>query len=831
MVLNIKSGFLLFILVLCSIILPAQNKRLSGVVKDKQSDEPIPFASVVFKLSKKGVLTDSAGRFSVDFDGVKNTDSITVQSVGYKILTLPVSSFKDSNAVATFKIEVLPPSGEAIVKSKYNRALWFWKKIMANKEKNNRTRWDNYSYEIYNKIEMDLNNVKKEKLQKNLITKPLSFVLSYVDTSEEHVAYLPVYLSETLSDYYYQKAPERIHEVIKATRTNGVENESLIKELGGMYQNVNVYNNFIPVFNKDFISPFNSNGDNYYKFKLADTAYLSGKRLVHFRFSAKRKGENTFEGDCWVNDTSFALQKVTLRPSPDANINFIEGLSIIQEYRLINDSIWFLYKDRFVADIAPIGNGKLGIKGRKTATYEHIKLNDTTTVNDIAKTKKIQQVDLVPNTQDLPDSFWQKNRHEQLDKNEKAVYAVLDTLNKNKTYLFYKNTAEAFMKGTFDVGNLRFGPWYYWVSGNYWEGARFRFDVSTNRGFNKKLFLTGYAAYGTKDGVFKGGGEVKYLFNKDYWTFLSFRYKNDLDNGQVNYDQLGTDNIFATLFRRPGIPFKFQQLEKKELEFYKESPKGFGVGLTLVSKKYDALLNLPGKEWYPQKGVDPFNTFESVLHFRWAHLERNLITNFHRISLGSLYPILDLKYTKGWTKVLNSNYDYHKVDFSITHLFKISPYGEVHYNFFAGKVIGTLPYQMLDILPGNEVYYYSQFSFNLMQRFEYLTDQYAGFNVEHNFGPGIFKYIPITRKMKFRQFWSAKGIVGSLSDANKQMNFVGNYPYRSLDNKPYIELGTGVDNIFKFFRVDFVWRVASPPPINGELRDKFGIFASFRFQF
>ena len=188
MVLNIKSGFLLFILVLCSIILPAQNKRLSGVVKDKQSDEPIPFASVVFKLSKKGVLTDSAGRFSVDFDGVKNTDSITVQSVGYKILTLPVSSFKDSNAVATFKIEVLPPSGEAIVKSKYNRALWFWKKIMANKEKNNRTRWDNYSYEIYNKIEMDLNNVKKEKLQKNLITKPLSFVLSYVDTSEEHVA-------------------------------------------------------------------------------------------------------------------------------------------------------------------------------------------------------------------------------------------------------------------------------------------------------------------------------------------------------------------------------------------------------------------------------------------------------------------------------------------------------------------------------------------------------------------------------------------------------------------------------------------------------------------
>lgn len=830
MAFNFKSGFLLLLILLSSLLLNAQPKRLTGIIKDKQSDEPIPFASVVFKLSKRGVLTDSAGRFSLDYDAVLVNDSVTVQSVGYKQLVLPIRAFKDSVNVI-FKIEVLPPSGEVVVKSKYNRALWFWKKIMANKDKNNRTKWNSYSYEIYNKLEMDLNNVKVDKLKKNLFLKPLGFVLNYVDSAEGSKPYLPVYLSETLSDYYYQKSPQRIHEVIKATKTNGVENESLIKEMGGMYQNVNVYSNFIPVFNKDFISPFNSNADNFYKFKLADTAYLSGKRLVHFRFSAKRKGENTFEGDCWVNDTTFALQKVTLRPSPDANINFIEGLTIIQEYRLINDSTWFLYKDRFVADIAPIAVGKLGIKGRKTATYQNIVLNDTTTIQDIARTKKIQQVDLVANIQDLPDSFWQKHRHEQLDKNERTVYKVLDTLTQNKTYIFYRDLVEAFLKGTKDIGNIRIGPWFYWMSGNYWEGARFRFDVSTNRGFNKKLFLSGYAAYGTKDHQLKGGGEVKYLFSKDYWTYLRVLYKNDLDNGQVNYDQLGTDNIFATLFRRPNIAYKFQRLEKKEIEFYKESPRGFGVGITLVSKKYEALLNLPGKEWYSQKGSDPFNTFETILHLRYAYLERNLVSNFSRISLGSLYPVLDLKYTKGWTQVLKSNYDYHKIDATITHYFKVSPYGAIKYNFFGGKVFGTLPYQMLDVLPGNEVYYYNRFAFNLMQRFEYLADQYAGFNVEHNFGPGLFKYNTLTRKLKFRQFWSAKGVVGTLSDANKQLNFVGNYPYRSLDGKPYIELGTGVDNIFKFFRLDFVWRVAAPAPISGELRDKFGMFASFRFQF
>ena len=117
-----------------------------------------------------------------------------------------------------------------------------------------------------------------------------------------------------------------------------------------------------------------------------------------------------------------------------------------------------------------------------------------------------------------------------------------------------------------------------------------------------------------------------------------------------------------------------------------------------------------------------------------------------------------------------------------------------------------------------------------MNRFEFIADEFAGFNVEHNIGNGLFRFIPLTLKWKFRQFWSAKAVVGNLSDANKQLNFVGNYPFKSLDSKTYVEVGTGVDNIFKFFRVDFVWRVA-PTPLPAENVNKFGVFASFRFSF
>ena len=75
-----------------------------------------------------------------------------------------------------------------------------------------------------------------------------------------------------------------------------------------------------------------------------------------------------------------------------------------------------------------------------------------------------------------------------------------------------------------------------------------------------------------------------------------------------------------------------------------------------------------------------------------------------------------------------------------------------------------------------------------------------------------------------------KGVTGNINDENKKLNFVGNYPYKSLDNKMYLELSTGVDNIFKIFRVDFVWRVL-PENDPKNQASNFGVFGSFRISF
>jgi hypothetical protein len=805
----------------------AQTKIIQGEVLDKQSDEPIPFVSVKFTIQNGGMLTDSLGRFSITLNSRTAVDTITITSVGYEPTKIPVADIEDSSFISVH-LAVMQSKDEVVVKTKYNRALWFWRKIIAHKPQNDRRQFTNYGYEVYNKLELDLDNVNKEKLGKNFLLKPLKFVLDYVDSTSEKEPFLPVYLTETLSDYYYQKDPRKTREIIKATITNGIENESYIKQLGNTYQNINVYDNTIPVFNRQYVGPFSDNGDNFYNFKLLDTQYLGGKRLVHFAFKPKRPGGEFFEGDCWVHDTSFSIQKIMLRPATDANINFITGLTLIQEFKLVNDSTWFLYKDKFVANITPISKKRLGLKARKTTTYKNVLLNSGIVTAALDSNKSNEDILLKRGAQNKPDSFWQEKRHEPLNANEQTVYKVLDTLTNNKTYRRYQHAFNFLTTGTLDVGNVRIGPWYYWVSGNTYEGTRTRFDLATNRGFNKKLNLRGYLAYGFADKTFKGKAEAKYMLSRSPWSYIDIYYKKDIDNGQVFYDQLGSDNVFGFFLRKPGMQYRLQQVTEKKFEYYSETFSGFGIGVTATSRQYEAVLNLPGANYFPAKTGDPFKTFETGLRLRYAYQERTIEDNFERYNLGSNYPVVELNYVHGFPGVFNSSYRYDKINISVSDYLKIAPYGVLYYNVFAGKVFGTAPYQMLANLPGNNWYYYSKYSFNLIDRFEYLADRYAGFNIEHNIGSGIFRYTKLTRKLKLRQFWEAKGIVGDLSDANYKLNFVPGSPFKTLNNKMYLEVGTGVDNIFKFFSVDFIWRVL-PRPLPTERVDRFGVFFGFKF--
>ena len=824
------KGILLWILTTCIAgTVFSQTKIIVGHTRDEHSFESVPFASVRFRGSGSGTLADSAGKFWLFLPS--QNDTLEITSVGYQDFILPINPSAVTGDTLRFTANMIPGkiTTAVTIKVKVNRALILWKRIVAHKPMNDRYRFNNFSYQLYNKLELDLKNINKDKLAQMKVLKPFSFIFDNVDTAEG-ASYLPAYLTEAISHYYYQKDPVKRREVFQAVKTIGVQNESISRLLGGMDQIVNFYNNYIPVFDKLFISPIADNADDYYNYKIADTQHLAGKRIIHLLFSPKRKGTNTFEGDCWVHDTTYAIQKMNLRLGANANVNYVQRLSLIQEYQLINDSTWFLSKDKFVVDVNPVGKHSIAFIGRKTTTYQDVVVNDSSVLKELEKNKKKEEVILPSEANYKNDDYWAGARPEDLSETEKKIYKTIDTLLSLPAFQRYTRMINFIGTGYLPVGKFLIGPWQNWIFTNSVEGTRLRFDLGTNSKWQKYTILHGYLAYGFGDQKWKGEIDGMFLFKKHPRMYVYGEYRNDFEYGQQYVGEISQDNLFSVAIRKHNVPIKYIMLEQAKFEFFKEWPSGLSLMPVVQQKEYTPVKNLPPKIFFENGHGDPLNTFEASIRFRFAYLEKFLENTFYRTSLGSPYPIFELKYTKGIPGVFGSSYEYSKISANVHNTKKIPPLGSIYYNVFGGQTFGTLPYLFLDVAPGNEIYYYYPYVFNLMNKYEYVHDRYAGISFEHNFGNGLFRYIPLTRKLKFRQFWTAKALWGKLSEKNYLLNAASGLNFQSLNGDTYLELGTGVDNIFKVLRFDLIWR---PFPLSHSTvnSQRFGVFGSFRFSF
>ncbi len=811
----------------------SQSITISGKIIDGHTKEPVSYASVYFIKTGIGKSSDSTGNFSFYFNNFSN-DTLVVSFTGFALFKIPITRLNNEKPL-TIQLERGGLKNVVMVKTKFNRGLALWKKIMSKKKQYNRYDLDNFSYEAYNKLEIDIKNFNADKAKKNFLFKNFAFIFDNMDSTSEAAPFLPIYLTETLSDYAYQKKVNKFNENQKASKIIGAENlgvnkESLSKLLGVMNQNISIYSNFVNVIDKDFISPFNDNGDTYYTFTVPDTQFVSGKRLFHFVFRPKRVGQNTFEGDAWVTEKTFQIQKISLYLGKDANINFIDRVSIFQEYKPLNDSVIFLTRDKFFADFRILGKNSLTLIGRKTTSYEKIVINSDS-LTEVFKKQTIEEVvTAIKGSALISDSSWNTLRHDTLSKNEKAIYTTIDKLLEMPKFQKFQRNIKFLAGGYRDVGKFEIGPWFNWISADTVQGTRLRFDLGTNKKLFKDVYLHGYLSYGFRDKRFKGQAEAFWIVKRDPKRIrLHLSYQNDVDNAINQVGEVSQDNIFSLAIRKPGISRKFINVKDLRFEVFNELGKGFSTEWFVSHRQYTPLLNLPDISNYPVNSGTPMTSFELTLRLRFAYLERFLETDYNRFSIGTKYPIAEVWLVKGIPGVFNSAYSYTKYGASVKDFMKISPYGTLSYKVYAGKINGALPYTNLEIHPGNDLYYYNLGWFNLMNRFEYISDKFAGINLEHNIGSGLFRFIPITRKLKWRQFWNAKTVWGSLSQENIALNNKTG-TFKILNGKTYIELGTGIDNILKVFRLDFIWRL-SPSPAYAGTGSKFGVFGSFQIQF
>ncbi len=813
------------------------QSTIKGRIINEFTKESVPFASVQWSKAKFGVLSDSTGEFNLKISPSK-FDSLIVNYVGYQSKTYAFNSVKDTGLLFLPLGQILQ-SVEVLVKSKFNKGLRWWKNIIANKSKNNPEQYNSFSYTLYNKLEIDLNNLNKEKFKHIKLLQPFGFVLDNIDSLSEEKPFLPVFLTETISKNYFNRNPVGSREEIIAQQTYGLKNESILQFINGINQHINLYQNELNFFGKEFISPLSNIADKYYNFKGADTMTIGIEKYFHLLFWPKTEGENTFKGDCWIHNSTWAVQRISLDISASANINFVQRLSISQEFKRIDSTKWIFAKDIFVAEVSPFKKEKFSFIGRKTKLYSNVNIDDQEVVQKIALNKNKIEIIQLENSKINDKEYWKQNRTEPLSMNETKVIGLIDTLKTLPIFKKYSDRIEFIFDGHKRIGAFEIGPWYKWVSGNPIEQFRVRFDLATTDRFNKNLRFHTYLAYGFKDNRLKGKFDVKYKIpGSNGWNIFA-SYINDLDNGKIKYndEDVTTDNLFSQLIRRPGIPQKFLGVEEYKFGFGKDWPSHLSMNTFISKIDYQTYTPLPT---IGSLSDNPLINTELVFKLRYAAGEQIINTHRKDFKVRSNQPVYEVRFGQSVNGLFNGAYNFTKFNASIKQLVRIPRFGQLRYNIYGGKIWCNkgLPFMLLELHPGNEIYYFNKESFNLMNRFEYFSDQFVGINIEHNIEKKLLNLLPFMRKSPIRQFWNFKTVWGNLDLDSRALNRTdfGVYRLRSLRGDFYTEFGTGFDNIARFFRIDFVWRVNPYYARTNHVlvlqnKNNFGIFASFRIQF
>ena len=791
-------------------ICEGQTYTITGRVMDVNANEPIPFTNLFLKGSTVGGTSDLEGYYIIQT--FTKADSLVVSAIGYARAAKPLKDWAEQTI--NFGLERANINiKEIVINPGENPAHPILRNIIKNKLKNDKRRLENYKYEVYTKMEIDMDNLDNG-IQDRRILKKFQFIFDGIDSTSDEKPFLPMFLTESIADYAFRKNPKAQREVIKATKVSGSENESLSQFLGSMYQEVNVYNNFVMLLDKGFISPISNNALNHYRFYLTDSAYFNGKWCYQLKFVPKRRGEFTFTGDLWANDTSFAVKKISMEAPHDIDINWVERVSIFQEFNEVADSSWMITKDKLVVDFQE-PKGTFGLIGRKTALYRDFEINQK--AND-AYFKVPEDILVADGVFEKSDSFWNVKRHEVLSKNEARIYHLIDTIRQMPVYKTWETTFITLVTGWKKVGPFDIGPYFTLYSSNSEEGHRFRLGLRTNGSLSKRFRIGGYAAYGTRDYTWKYKGNLLILASKKPRIEIGFSHQKDINVSSDNREEFGEDNVLAGIYRRTvrvndstrkAIPQKLFMRQESKGFFEKEWRVGLQARLGVAHRIFDPYFDfryvIHKQNDNHQDTISTVSSAEVILKIRFAYREKFLSGALHRSSLGTRYPIFQVQYTLGLPGIFESDFRYHKVVANLSDNFPISPIGTFYYELSFGKIFNTLPYLLLEVHRGNETYFYNPYSFNLMNEFEFVSDAFAQFFITHRWDGFFLNRIPGVSKLNWREVVTVKAMIGHLSQANKDANSFNlikeTYPI------PYIEAGAGIENILRFFRVDFLWRL------------------------
>ena len=820
------------LLLVCLWVFPAAAQRIviSGQVVEATNGEPVPFASIFIPKTSAGVTADADGKFKLAVAGTP--DSIAASAMGFATQHRRLTDAAVQTVLFRMKTGGVVLA-EVIVSSRQpeNPAFRILREVQKHKPENGRLSLKAAEYDSYNRIETSLINLPASMANRKVIKDIRALAVRQgAAAATDADAPLPIFASEVGSRVYQKNAPLRRREDLMHKQMRGVgprEGSVLSQMLGSNFQNFDFYLNWQNVLGKDFISPVAEGGRGTYDYELQDSVFVGKDWCYRIGVTPKRSHDLAFKGTIWVTAEGYALRRIDVVANPEANINFVSDLRISQELTSPAEGPGLPTRTKLVLSVRPYEKQAAMLVRFTTVSSNFVRnqmhtesgFYDQPIVSSLMEpAEKGSGSDLLsglPQGGAAGGGYFDQHRPDTLSLSERQTFAVLDSAKQLPSVRNVLDWVELLVNGYKRVGKFDLGPISTVYSRNDLEGNRFRFGFRTTPLISRDWLTQAYVAYGTRDGRFKYGARVNYIAERRHWTVFSGEFRHDVEQGALlDNDFLDNNNLFVAASRwgrfRQGRPVL---RDLTSLSMQRDLFHGFTQTLTLRYQNVNPLFDIhrrTGPNGPPVSDEPSSNILqlsELVSESRYAP-DENLVQNENRrraVGLKRL-PVFGFRYTLGAIDWIQGNFVYHKFNLSISHSVSVGYLGRLNYRAEASYIPSALPYYILKTPLGNQTPFYNANAFNLMNYFEFVTDRSATLRLDHHFEGLVLNSIPGIRALNWRFVATGNVLYGKLSDRSRRANSdTPDLP--GPISIPYVEVGYGVENIFKFLRVDFIHRL------------------------
>jgi len=763
------SQITVFLFVLMqTVISSAQERTITGVVRDADSNDPLPFVVLYGQSKQRSVLTDIDGKFS--FQKTNQDTALHVEYVSYKKLTVPLGQ---DDYHLEIKLEPDNKLREVVVLPGENPAHRIIKAATKNAKNNNPEMNTRYSALLYSKFvftpEFDSVAFEKAKTDTNMANQLNFFVESYL------------FLMENVTERIHVP-PDQTRETVLANKVSGFSNPTFAL-FSTQLQPFTFYREKIPVVGVNYLNPISQGSTSRYFFQLEDTLFQpSGDTVfvIYFRPSKGAKFDG-LAGTLYIHTDGFAIQNVIAAPHEQKELF---SFRIQQENRKV-DGYWFPYQ----LNTWILGDENDGgqMVGKGTSYLRDITLGAEVKRRDIGDLA----VEFEPGANQQKEEYWHQYRQDSLTDKERNTYRIIDSIGKEINLDKFARLAGILATGKIPVKFVNIDLDKVFDFNNY-EGFRLGMGLHTNDKISRKFDVGGYGAYGFRDRAFKYGGDISLYLHRRSETQLKLEASNDVMPTAFSGIPSLAESLLSDASYHEFMQNMFDRIEtyKATLSFrafrhFKFWAAASHRQIAFWEPYYFAVANDAGEQHQTTLAL-------TTLHFttRINFGEKFMQTPTRRVSLGSRSPIIFIDFAHGLNGQLYGELTYSRLQVRAqrTHTWRVG--GKTSLMGMAGQVWGDVPLHLLFNAPASfQMWSISTPSaFETMRVNEMISDRYLMATFYHDFGPYIFG----KKKWRPQPAVSVKAMWGDLRNraAHRQIDF-------NTPKLGYYEAGLLMNSIIK----------------------------------